>query len=75
MARDIELAVIAADDAFKGSGLGEHTETPTSTACSLRLQHRRRPHRRRPRRADRRHGTARDHHPNKLDLKCGAATA
>ena len=42
MARDIELAVVAADDAFKDAGLKSkaYTETPTIDCIPFWLQHR-----------------------------------
>ena len=54
MARDIELAVIAADDAFKRRGApvqGLH-RLPHHQLPAVRLQHRRGAHQRRPQRAD-----------------------
>ena len=56
MARDIELAVVAADDAFKDAGLQSkaYTDTPDDQPAPLRLQHRRGADQRRPQRADRR---------------------
>ena len=43
MARDIELAVVAADDAFKDAGLKSkaYTDAPTIDSSAIRVQHRR----------------------------------